>query len=47
MLVPANAPIIVSNISDTGITVNLSGQSTGAFDVGLRNWVQLVALVLR
>ena len=30
----ANAPIIVSNISDTGLTLNLSGQSTGAFDVG-------------
>jgi len=29
-----NAPIIVSNISDTGLTLNLSGQSTGAFDVG-------------
>ena len=29
-----NAPIIISNISDTGLTVNLSGQSTGAFDVG-------------
>ena len=27
-------PIIVSNISDTGLTLNLSGQSTGAFDVG-------------
>jgi len=30
----ANAPIIVSNISDTGLTLNLSGQSSGAFDVG-------------
>jgi len=30
----ANAPIIISNISDTGLTVNLSGQATGAFDVG-------------
>ena len=29
-----NTPIIVSNISDTGLTLNLSGQSTGAFDVG-------------
>jgi len=30
----ANAPIIVSNISDTGLTLNLSGQSSGTFDVG-------------
>jgi hypothetical protein len=30
----SNAPIIVSNISDTGLTLNLSGQATGAFDVG-------------
>lgn len=30
----ANAQVIVSNISDTGLTLNLSGQSTGAFDVG-------------
>ncbi len=29
-----NAPILISNISDTGLTVNLSGQSTGVFDVG-------------
>ena len=29
-----NAPIIVSNISDTDLTLNLSGQSTGSFDVG-------------
>ena len=34
MLVLGNAPIIVSNISDTGLTLNLSGQTTGAFDVG-------------
>jgi len=29
-----NAPIIISNISDTGLVVNVSGQTTGAFDVG-------------
>ena len=26
--------LMLNNISDTGLTLNLSGQSTGAFDVG-------------
>ena len=29
-----NAQISVSELTDTGITVNLSGQATGAFDIG-------------
>ena len=30
----ANAVINLNNISDTGITVNLSGQATGTFEIG-------------
>ena len=33
----ANAQISLSEITDTGITVNLSGQTTGTADIGYGN----------
>ena len=39
----ANAQISLSNINDTGITVNLSGQTTGTFDIGFETGTLVAA----